>query len=145
MQPRLIPGDIAVDDRGTVGFVNEFDFAGVRRFYTVTNHRAGMIRAWHGHRHEQKFVLATRGTALVCCVGIDDWDAPSPGLDVHRFVLSERKPAVLHIPAGFANGSMALTDDASLMFFSTSTLAQSLDDDVRFPSRLWDPWSVEER
>ena len=31
-------GDVAVDDRGEVGFVNDFDFAGVKRFYAVRNH-----------------------------------------------------------------------------------------------------------
>jgi hypothetical protein len=31
------------------------------------------------------------------------------------------------------------------MFFSTSTLEESLRDDIRFPARYWDPWQVEER
>ena len=31
------------------------------------------------------------------------------------------------------------------MFFSTSTLDESLGDDIRFPARYWDPWQVDER
>jgi hypothetical protein len=31
------------------------------------------------------------------------------------------------------------------MFFSTASLADSKDDDVRFDARYWDPWTVEER
>ena len=39
-------------DRGEVGFVNDFDFEGVKRFYTLKNHPAGYVRAWHAHRRE---------------------------------------------------------------------------------------------
>jgi dTDP-4-dehydrorhamnose 3,5-epimerase len=145
MEPELLRGGIAVDDRGEVGFVNEFVFGDVKRFYTVSNHAAGFVRAWHAHKHEAKYVLVVSGAALVCCVEIDDWERPSPALDVKRFVLSARAPAVLRVPEGYANGFMTLTPDAKLMFFSTSTLEDSLGDDFRFPARLWDPWLVEER
>ncbi|PYQ27672.1 MAG: sugar epimerase [Acidobacteria bacterium] len=144
-EPTLIKGQLSVDDRGEVGFVNEFAFAGVKRFYTVANHHRGFVRAWHGHRNEAKFVTVVSGSMLICCVAIDDWQSPSKDRPVHRFVLSAQSPAVLAIPAGYANGLMSLTDDAKAMFFSTSTLEESRGDDYRYPSRHWDPWSVEER
>ena len=143
--PELIEGKLAVDDRGEVGFVNDFDFAGVKRFYTVTNHRRGFVRAWHAHKHETKYVTVVRGAMLVCCVAIDDWEQPSKDLPIHRFVLSEKTPTVLHIPAGYANGFMSLTDEAKVVFFSTATLQESQGDDFRFEARTWDPWSVQER
>jgi dTDP-4-dehydrorhamnose 3,5-epimerase-like enzyme len=145
MQPELWRGGLSVDDRGEVGFVNEFDFAGVRRFYTVSNHEQGFVRAWHGHLHEVKYVFVASGAALVCCLEPDDWDAPSRDLPVQRFVLSERTPAVLRIPSGYVNGFMTLVPKTKLLFFSTSTLDESLGDDIRFPARFWDPWQVEER
>ena len=144
-EPKLIVGDLAVDDRGEVGFVNDFDFEGVRRFYTVRNHRQGFVRAWHAHRKEAKYVTITAGAAVVAAVRVDDWERPSKDLTVARYVLSAARPRVLYIPAGYANGFMSLTDDARLMFFSTSTLADSLGDDIRFDARHWDVWSVEER
>ena len=49
---KIINGGIAVDDRGSVRFVNEFDFKNVKEFYHVSNHRRGFIRAWHGHKKE---------------------------------------------------------------------------------------------
>lgn len=143
--PRLIEGALAVDDRGSVSFVNEFGFDEVQRCYVVRNHAQGFVRAWHAHRHEGKFVMSLAGAALVCCVAIDDWEHPSPEAFVHRFVLSGEKPAVLVIPPGFANGFMSLTQDAALMFFSTSTVEESANDDYRFDSRHWDPWKVVER
>jgi dTDP-4-dehydrorhamnose 3,5-epimerase len=142
---RLLKGGLAVDDRGEVGFVNDFSFSDVKRFYTVANHRRGFVRAWHGHRHEAKYATVVSGSMLVCCVEVDCWEGPSAELRVQRFVMSEKSPGVLYIPAGFANGFMSLTDGAKIVFFSTRTLQESLDDDIRFPARFWDPWSVEER
>ena len=90
-------------------------------------------------------MTVVQGAALIGAVAIDDWDSPSPDLPVARFVVSASTPSVLYIPAGHANGFMSLTDDTKLLFFSTATLAQSQQDDVRFPSRTWDIWEVMER
>jgi len=143
--PRMIEGGLAVDDRGQVTFVNSFDFEGVKRFYMVANHAAGFVRAWHAHRHESKYVFVPQGSALVGAVRIDNWENPSKDLEVHRYVLSARKPSVLFIPAGHANGFMTLSADAQLIFFSTSTVEASQADDVRYDARRWDIWNVVER
>lgn len=145
MEPVLLSGGLAVDDRGEVGFVNAFDFSGVRRFYTVRNHRSGFVRAWHAHRNEAKYVTAVSGAALVGAVRIDDWERPGKALPVTRHVLAAAQPKVLFIPAGYANGFMSLTDDTRLMFFSTRTLDESKNDDFRYDARHWDIWTVEER
>jgi len=144
-EPTLFTGNLAIDDRGELGFVNAFDFAGVKRFYTVSNHRQGFIRAWHGHKHEAKYVTVVRGAALVAAVRVTDWEAPARDVPVSRYVLSARQPAVLSIPPGYCNGFMSLTPDAKLLFFSTATLEESRNDDYRFHSRYWDAWQVEER
>jgi dTDP-4-dehydrorhamnose 3,5-epimerase-like enzyme len=143
--PVLIEGGLAVDDRGELGFVNDFQFAGIQRFYVVSNHRAGFVRAWHAHRRERKYVTVVEGAALVAAVRIDDWERPSAQAVVHRYVLSAQRPAVLCIPAGYANGFMSLTADAKLIFFSSATLAESRDDDVRYDAHYWDPWEAVER
>ena len=144
-EPQLMPGGLAVDDRGAVGFVNEFNFAGVKRFYTVRNHRAGMVRAWHAHYREAKYVTVLQGSAIIGAVKIDDWDKPSKNSEVHRHVLTAQKPTVLFVPAGYANGFMSLTQETILVFYSTSTLGDSMGDDVRYDARYWDIWNVIER
>ena len=90
-------------------------------------------------------MTAVAGSAIVAAVRVDDWTSPRKDMPVHRYVLSADKPSVLHIPAGYANGVMTLTADARLVFFSTATLEESRDDDVRFDARYWDPWQVVER
>src|SRR5438105_14052563 len=99
-EPILYEGGVSTDDRGQVSFVNAFDFAKVKRFYTVRNHRAGFVRAWHAHRREAKYVTVVAGAALVGAVAIDDWDAPSLDLPVKRFILAAHQPRVLYVPHG---------------------------------------------
>ncbi len=144
-KPYLIEGGLAVDDRGQVVFVNDFDFKGVKRFYSVSNHTAGFVRAWHGHKKEAKYVLVPQGAAILGAVAIDNWDNPSKELEVHRFVLAAQKPSILYIPAGYANGFMTLTSDTQLMFFSTSSLEESKGDDFRYEARYWHIWGITER
>ena len=143
--PRLIEGGLAVDDRGQLRFVNDFQFENVKRFYLVENHQPGFVRAWHAHRREAKYVLVPRGAAIVAAVGIDNWETPDKEAHVYRYVLSDQKPAVLYIPAGYANGYKSLTVDTQLMFFSTATVDESRGDDVRFEAHYWDPWQIIER
>ena len=143
--PVLLEGGLGVDDRGVVAFANHFSFDGVKRFYIVSNHRQGFIRAWHGHKREAKYVTAVHGISLVCAVKVDNWDDPAKDAKIYRHVLSSEKPTVLFIPAGFANGFMSLSQDAKLIFFSTSTVDESRSDDIRFDAHYWDPWTVIER
>jgi dTDP-4-dehydrorhamnose 3,5-epimerase len=144
-KPELIRGGIATDDRGRVSFVNQFDLMGCRRFYLVENFATGTVRAWHAHRHERKWVLAVSGAALAACVEIDDWDSPSTNQDIHRFVLDSANPSVLSVPPGYANGAMSLAPGTKLLYVSDRTLDDSVEDDIRFPARHWDPWEVAER
>ena len=71
--PWVISGGTAVDDRGSVTFVNDFDFSGVKRFYQVQNHRRGFIRAWHGHQKEAKYVYVPVGSALVGAIPVPNY------------------------------------------------------------------------
>lgn len=142
---KFISGGTALDDRGKLNFINDLSFEGFKRFYLVQNHRQGFIRAWHGHKLEGKAVVAIKGSALVCVVKVDNWDSPSRELPVFRQVLSSEKFGALWIPPGYANGFMSLSKDCILMFLSTSSLEESAGDDIRFPSRHWNPWDIEER
>lgn len=135
-EPTIIPGGVAVDDRGSVRFVNDFDFKDVKRFYHVENHRCGFIRAWHGHLKESKYVYVVRGSIqlklrkLYC--GVLDPDINKS--DDYQFVLSSQSPKVLYIPAGYANGFKTLEEDTSVLFFSTITMDEAAGDDYRFPT-----------
>lgn len=136
---KIIEGGQHVDIRGTVTFVNDFDFKGVDRFYTIRAHRPYEPRGWRGHKIEEKWFTVVKGTVLVAVVKPDDWTLPASNLPVERFVLSECKPTVLHVPVNHATGSMALSDDAILMIFSSGAIENTINDEYVFPV---DTWSV---
>lgn len=143
-KPYLFEGGLAVDDRGTVSFVNAFEFKDVKRFYMVENHEKGFIRAWHGHKKEGKYIYVVNGSALIGAVPLDADTYPSQDCAVEgmeKFVLSARKPQVLYIPPGYYNGFMTLEESTKVMFFSTSTLDDSLGDDIRRGAFTWNLWT----
>lgn len=142
-EPVIISGGVAVDDRGSLRFCNDFHFEDVKRFYQVRNHRAGFIRAWHGHRQEGKYVWASSGSALVAAVPLEAM--PGDLVRVKKFVLSEQAPKILFIPAGYYNGFLTLEDDTRLLFFSTSSIEDSQGDDIRQPYDRWNIWAEEYR
>jgi dTDP-4-dehydrorhamnose 3,5-epimerase len=144
---QIIPGGIAVDDRGCLIFANDFNFYGVKRFYQVQNFSTFTIRAFHGHLKEAKYVFVAKGSAIVAAVELDDVKSPSKNLKVNRFVLSDKNPQVLFIPPKYANGFRPLEEDTRILFFSTSSLEESKGDDYRFPIDYWgkEVWEVENR
>lgn len=131
----LLTGDMAIDDRGKVKFVNDFNFKDIKRFYQVENHQKGFIRAWHGHKTENKYIYVASGSALVGVVNL-------ASNEVERFVLSGEKPMILWAPPNSANGFMNLEDNTIVFFFSSHTLAESAKDDIRFPYDQWNIWNI---
>lgn len=143
----LIKGNISVDDRGSLRFVNDFNFQGVKRFYQVENFEVSTIRAFHGHMRESKYIYLASGSALVCAVPLDNNKTPSKTNKVERFVLSSMQPQLLFIPPAYANGFKVLEPQSKLIIFSTSTLQESQGDDFRFPFDYWgsEIWKTEFR
>ena len=135
---KLINGGVSVDDRGSVRFVNDFNFEGVKRFYQVENHSRGFIRAWHGHKKEGKYVYVVNGSALIGVVNMESEE-------ISKFVLSSQTPKVLWIPPGHFNGFKSLEENTKILFFSTSTLEESLGDDIREDHDKWNIWSEDYR
>lgn len=167
-EPFIIDGGIAVDKRGIVRFVNDFDFLeyGIRRMYSLENHEVGYVRAWHGHEREAKFTTVVKGVAMIGVAPLEIFDMDmelvntkygirgiSPGgsaimwTSAARFVLSSLRPQILYIPPGYANGFKALAPDTQVIHFSTVTMAEAKEDDLRWS---WDAfgeefWKVEGR
>lgn len=142
--PKLYEGNVFVDDRGVLSFANSFNqFNKIKRFYQVSNFDKSVVRAFHGHKKEAKFVYVTTGTALVLISKmISDTELDKP----IKYILSAKNPKILYIPPNYANGFKPLEDNTNIMFFSTSTLDESKGDDIRYPyDLLGDVWNVENR
>jgi dTDP-4-dehydrorhamnose 3,5-epimerase len=130
---KILNGGISVDDRGSVRYVNDFNFENVKRFYQVENHKSGFIRAWHGHKKEGKYVYVSSGTALIGVVNMETEE-------ISKFILSDKSPKILWIPPGNYNGFKSLEENTKIIFFSTTTLEESLNDDIREDFDKWNIW-----
>ena len=144
---QVIDGGLAVDDRGRLAFVNSFTFERVKRFYKVENFSTSVIRAWHGHMKEGKYICCVEGSAIFAAVALDSTTVPSKTARVHRYVISSRKPNIVFVPPGYANGFRSLEEGTQVIFFSTATLEETKGDDYRFPVDYWgsEVWEVENR
>jgi len=137
MKCKIISGEKRADSRGMVSFVNNFTFEKVKRFYQVESKNNSIIRAFHGHMKEGKYAYVTAGKMLLCAVYLDVKNKPSKKNKVERFILSSDKPQILFIPPRHANGFKSLKARSKVIFFSTSSLKESLRDDYRFPYDYW--------
>lgn len=134
----IIKGNSFTDSRGTLHFVNDFHFDGIKRFYTITHPDISVIRAWQGHKIETKHFFVSKGKFLIFWVEIDNWDKPSKDLKINRQILSVDEPQILIVPPGTANGFKALEANSIMVVFSDLSLEESGGDMYRFDSNYWD-------
>lgn len=140
-KPTLIQGGTYTDERGTLGFVNDFDLSSVKRFYTIMHSDKEVVRAWQGHKEEHKYFHVLSGSFVVAWVEIDDFENPSSDLKAQYEILKSSENCVLSVPRGYANGLKALEPNSQIMVFSDKGLYESLDDKIRFDKDLWLDWN----
>ena len=142
MKPKLINGNRIYDNRGSVRFNNELNFKNIKRFYTVQNYTKNFVRAWHGHMKEEKYISCIKGTFQISIVEIDNIKKPNKKNPISTFYLNESNNNFVYVPKGYANGSMSLEDNSELLIFSTSSIQESLNDDIRYKQDYWNPWKI---
>ena len=98
---------------GTLDKVNDLNLQKAVRTYKVENSQLKTVRAWHGHKVEEKWVNVEQGEFLVCIVKVDDFNSPSKNSEIQTYKMSS-KDGFLYIPPNFANGDMNLTDDNAI-------------------------------
>ena len=137
--PLLLNVGKSEDHRGYVEFYNELKLDYYKRFYIVSNPIERTVRAWHGHKIEEKLIKVLNGEFLICLVKVDNWDQPSKNLEILEYKLNENS-GLLYVPSGYANGAINLNSDSKVMYFSSLVLEDSINDDYRFDSKYWNPW-----
>ena len=132
MQPNIISGGHHQDRRGTICFNNEFDLLGIKRVYTIQNNDVHFVRAWQGHRVEQRWFSAISGSFKIKLIRVDHWEEPSKNLEILAFFLIAGNLDVLHVPPGFISSIQAMDDASQLLVFADFRLGE-LQDEYRFP------------
>ena len=128
----LIKGNLHTDSRGILRYVNEFNFEGIKRFYTITHPNTNIIRAWQGHKKETKYFYVTKGSFLINWIELDNFENPAKNLIVQSKIFSDKQSEVLIIPPGHVNGLKALEPYSSILVFSDLTLEESNSDNFRW-------------
>ena len=141
IMPCIIQGRTHEDERGKLIFFNDFDMLPVKRFYVIEHPNTEIVRAWQGHKKEQKWFYVIAGGFKVVLVQPDDWKNPSLELEAEEYVLKAEDNRVLYIPGGRANGFKALSPGSKMMVFSSFTVEESSGDNYRYDKTLWYNWN----
>lgn len=139
-KPKIIEGGKFVDHRGSMRFVNDFSFVGVKRFYFIKHPDIDFVRAWQGHKNECKYFYVIKGSFIIAWVKIDNIKSPSMDLKPDFAVFNDTKSQLLYLPKGYANGLKALEEDSEVLIFSDMELEQSVKEKIRYDSHLWFNW-----
>lgn len=130
-EPSLIRGNVFTDHRGSVMYNNGFDASLIKRVYIIENKDTEMVRAWQGHKIEQKWMTPVSGKFRISLIKIEDWENPDPYSEVQEFIVTAEQLNVIHIPAGFANCIQALEEHSKLLVMADHILGE-VDDEFRF-------------
>lgn len=107
MEPTLIIGNCHRDQRGQLYYNNNFDLTNIKRIYVIENQSVDFVRAWQGHKLEQRWFSATHGRFKIRLIAIDNWEKPSKNLQKLDYILASASLDVLHIPAGYVSSIQA--------------------------------------
>lgn len=136
-RPILIEGGVYNDERGGISFVNEFSFENIQRFYIIENSLIKPLRAWQGHKLDEKNFYCVTGEFKIGIVKIDNWENPSKKLLIDIYVLKASDPKILKIPPGYANAVLSSEEGSKLISFSTLPLNRVKEDEMRYPFDYW--------
>jgi dTDP-4-dehydrorhamnose 3,5-epimerase-like enzyme len=132
MIPTLISGKSHSDDRGRLTFNNSFDASAVKRIYTIENKDIDFVRGWQGHKIEQRWFSAVKGSFKIEILEIQGIENSDSEIIPLTFVLHDKNLDVLHVPAGFVTSIQALESDAKLILMSDYMLGE-IHDEIRYP------------
>lgn len=130
--PIVIAGGQHLDSRGEITFVNDFDMSTVCRFYRIRHTDIDIIRAWRGHKIEQRWFHVLQGEFNIKLICIDDWNNPDPKLEPTTYTLTAHKSEVLHVPSGYASWLKATEPSSEIIVFADHSIAYQ-DDNYTFP------------
>ena len=131
MKPTLISGNCHQDERGELFYNNDFDTSCIKRMYVIENHSVDFVRAWQGHKVEQRWFSAIQGCFKIQLIAIDNWEKPTENSTKLEYFLESASLDVLHIPAGYVSSIQALEKKSKLVVMSDYHLGE-INDEFRY-------------
>lgn len=137
MKPLLHKGSLFQDHRGSLRYNNDFEASQIKRIYTIENQSTENIRAWQGHKIEQRWFSAINGSFLIKIIEPDHWENPSGINASFEFVLEKKTLDFLHVPSGFLTGIKALEENSQLLVMADYALGE-IKDEYKFPLEVFE-------
>lgn len=137
MKPTLLVGDVHKDSRGSLYYNNIFDLNKIKRIYYIESENTSVIRAWQGHKIEQRWFSAVHGSFNILLIQIDSWEEPNKSLEPQEFILSSNTLDVLHIPKGYVSSIQALEEFSKLLVMADYLLGE-LNDEYKYPQNYFE-------
>ena len=131
MTPKIINGNSNSDGRGVLYYNNDFDATVIKRLYFIENINTDFIRAWQGHKVEQRWFSVVKGSFQIKLIKIDNWNNPSKNLAIISFVINDKNFDLLHIPQGYVTSIQSLDKDSKLLVMSNYLMGE-INDEYRF-------------
>ena len=131
MKPSEIKGKVHTDYRGSLFYNNDFDAKDIKRIYFIENKDTKTVRAWQGHKIEQRWFSAVQGSFEIKLIEVDDWITPSKNSTIYSFVLKANQLDILHVPKGYISSIQALELNSKLMLMADYLLGE-VKDEFRF-------------
>ena len=131
MKASLSIGNTFTDHRGILRYVNEVNPGYFRRFYIITHPDINIVRAWQGHKIEQRWFSAVQGSFKIQLIAIDDWNKPSKNSERHTFLLDAKKLDMIMVPQGYVSSIQSLEEGSKLLVMADYLLGE-VNDEYRF-------------
>ena len=128
MIPKIFSGSSHTDARGTLCYNNDFETLAIKRIYVIENNGTNFIRAWQGHKIEQRWFSAIKGAFKIQLIKIDQWEQPSKNLEKLTFTVNAEKLDVLHIPKGYISSIQSLEVGSKLLAMADHFLGEIKDE-----------------
>lgn len=129
--PQFLEGKKHQDKRGIITYNNDFDATSIKRMYTIENVDVHSIRGWQGHKMEQRWFSAIKGSFKIQILSIAYFEKGLKDLQPYCFVLKADQMDILHVPAGFVSSIQALEEGAKLLVLADYKVGE-VDDEFRF-------------
>ena len=136
MKPKLITGRSHSDNRGNIGFNNDFDASDIKRIYIIQNISTSSVRAWQGHAIERRWFSVVKGSFEIKLIQIDNWENPEKNTGVFSIILNDKNFDTLCVPRGYVNSIQALEENSKLVAMSDYILGE-VKDEYRFDSNYF--------
>lgn len=140
IKPKVINTESFQNEKGILIAFNEFSLLPIKRIYLVEQPNPEVVRAWQGHKIENKWFYVIDGGFAIAWVEIDNFQSPSTDLSSEYKFIEASENIVLHIPNGFANGLKSLKPNSRVLVFSDLSLVEAEKDNYKYDSKNWLNW-----